>query len=61
MKSSHFLLAIACTITLVGWATTKQTDSVSNLEKAQETLGSLYQNYSIKDSHLLHESYPFDE
>ena len=61
MKASHFLLAIACTISLVGCASTKQTDSVSNLEKAQETLGSLYQNYSIKDSHLLHESYPFDE
>ena len=61
MKASHFLLAIACTISLVGCASNKQTDSVSNLEKAQETLGSLYQNYSIKDSHLLHESYPFDE
>ena len=61
MKASHFLLAIACTISLVGCASTKQTDSVSNLEKAQETLGSLYQNYSIKDSHLLHENYPFDE
>lgn len=61
MKASHFLLAIACTISLVGCASTKQTDSVSNLEKAQETLDSLYQNYSIKDSHLLHENYPFDE
>ena len=61
MKASHFLLAIACTISLVGCASTKQTDSVSNLEKAQETLGSLCQNYSIKDSHLLHENYPFDE
>ena len=61
MKASHFLLAIACTISLAGCAPIKQTDSVSNLEKAQETLGSLYQNYSIKDSHLLHENYPFDE
>lgn len=59
MKASHFLLAIACTISLVGCASTKQTDSVSNLEKAQETLGSLYQNYSIKDFSPASRKLPF--
>lgn len=60
MKSPRILLIIACTISLVSCVSTKQADSNSNQEKARQTLDSLYQNYSVKGSHLLRESYPFD-
>lgn len=46
---------------MTGCASTKQADSDSSLGKAQQTLDSLYQHYSAKDSYLLRESYPFDE
>ena len=61
MKALRFLLIIVCTLSLTGCASTKQADSDSSLGKAQQTLDSLYQHYSAKDSYLLRESYPFDE
>ena len=61
MKSPCILLIIVCTLSLTGCASTKQADSDSSLGKAQQTLDSLYQHYSAKDSYLLRESYPFDE
>ena len=61
MKALRFLLIIVCTLSLTGCASTKQADSDSSLGKDQQTLDSLYQHYSAKDSYLLRESYPFDE
>ena len=61
MKSPCILLIIVCTLSLTGCASTKQADSDSSLGKAQQTLDSLYQHYSAKDSYLLRENYPFNE
>lgn len=58
MKSPCILLIIVCTLSLTGCASTKQADSDSSLGKAQQTLDSLYQHYSAKDSYLLRENYP---
>lgn len=61
MKSPCILLIIVCTLSLTGCASTKQADADSSLGKAQQTLDSLYQHYSAKDSYLLRENYPFNE
>ena len=56
MKSPCILLIIVCTLSLTGCASTKQADSDSSLGKAQQTLDSLYQHYSAKDTYLLREN-----
>ena len=61
MKALRFLLIIVCAYFLASCVSTKQADSNSNLERARQTLDSLYLNYSVSNSHLLRENYPFNE
>lgn len=61
MKSLRFLLNILCAASLVGCASTKEAESNVNLERAQQTLDSLYLNYSVAHTSLLRENYPFNE
>ena len=61
MKSLHFLLGITCIASLTGCVSSAQVEPNSNLDRARQTLDSLYLNYSVDDSSLLRENYPFDE
>ena len=61
MKSLHFLLGITCRASLTGCVSSAQVEPNSNLDRARQTLDSLYLNYSVDNSSLLRENYPFDE
>ena len=61
MKSLHFLLGITCIASLTGCVSSAQVEPNSNLDRARQTLDSLYLNYSVDNSSLLRENYPFDE
>ena len=61
MKSLHFLLGITCIASLTGCVSSAQEEPNSNLDRARQTLDSLYLNYSVDNSSLLRENYPFDE
>lgn len=61
MKSLHFLLGITCIASLTGCVSSAQAEPNSNLDRARQTLDSLYLNYSVDNSSLLRENYPFDE
>ena len=60
-KSLHFLLGITCIASLTGCVSSAQVEPNSNLDRARQTLDSLYLNYSVDNSSLLRENYPFDE
>lgn len=59
MKTLRFLLNILCAASLASCASTKEAESNVNLGRAQQTLDSLYQNYSVANTCLLRENYPF--
>ena len=61
MKSLHFLLGITCIASLTGCVSSAQVEPNSNLDRARQTRDSLYLNYSVDNSSLLRENYPFDE
>lgn len=61
MKPLRLFSDLLCVVLLTGCVSTKQMDSNSNLERAQQTLNSLYSNYSVDNTCLLRESYPFNE
>ena len=61
MKSLHFLFGITCIASLTGCVSSAQVEPNSNLDRARQTLDSLYLNYSVDNSSLLRENYPFDE
>ena len=61
MKSLYFLLGITCIASLTGCVSSAQVEPNSNLDRARQTLDSLYLNYSVDNSSLLRENYPFDE
>ena len=61
MKSLQFLLGITCIASLTGCVSSAQVEPNSNLDRARQTLDSLYLNYSVDNSSLLRENYPFDE
>ena len=61
MNLERFLLHSLCALALVGCAQKEQSNTNPNLLRAQETLDSLYQNYSQPDGNLLRENYPFDQ
>ena len=61
MESLHFLLGITCIASLTGCVSSAQVEPNSNLDRARQTLDSLYLNYSVDNSSLLRENYPFDE
>ena len=60
MKKTHILLFAICTVSLFSCSPREGTGIDSNLQRAQLTLDSLYQNYSASNTNLLRESYPFD-
>ena len=60
MNLERFLLHSLCALALVGCAQKEQSNTNPNLLRAQETLDSLYQNYSQPDGNLLRENYPFN-
>ncbi|GCB33205.1 glycoside hydrolase family 76 protein [Bacteroides faecalis] len=61
MKSLCLLLNVVCVASLASCVSTKQAEPNLNLERAQQTLDSLYQNYSATNTCLLRENYPFNE
>lgn len=61
MKPLHFFLNLLCVASLTGCVASKQMDSNPNLVRAQQTLDSLYLNYSVDNTCLLRENYPFNE
>lgn len=61
MKLAHFLFSIIYATTLISCISTEKAGSNPNLERAQQILDSLYLNYSVSNSHLLRENYPFDK
>ena len=61
MKSLCLLLNVVCIASLSSCVSTKQAEPNLNLERAQQTLDSLYQNYSATNTCLLRENYPFNE
>ena len=50
MKSLHFLLGITCIASLTGCVSSAQVEPNSNLDRARQTLDSLYLNYSVDNS-----------
>lgn len=61
MKPLRLFSDLLCVVLLTGCVSTKQMDSNLNLERAQQTLDSLYLNYSVNNTCLLRENYPFNE
>lgn len=60
MKITHYLYFV-CFCSLLGCSSKEVKQTNQNLERAQSTLDSLYNNYGIANSNLLRETYPFDE
>ncbi len=58
MKSLHFLLGITCIASLTGCVSSAQVEPNSNLDRARQTLDSLYLNYSVDNSSLLEKTIP---
>lgn len=61
MNLLNFLLNLLCASSLTSCAPKEQTSININLERAQQTLDSLYLNYSAPSTCLLRENYPFDD
>lgn len=61
MKPLLFFLDLLCVATLTGCVSSKQVDANPNLERAQQTLDSLYTHYSVDNTCLLRENHPFDD
>ncbi|WP_029905163.1 glycoside hydrolase family 76 protein [Prevotella sp. 10(H)] len=62
MKKAHIIFSLCLGLTVLFSCTKPQTPEKSNLnlERAQATLDSLYNNYSAPNTNLLRENYPFD-
>lgn len=60
MKVNLFLAIVLCTATTITCAAKEQPDANQNKKRAQTTLNSLYENYSVPGTCLLRENYPFD-
>lgn len=61
MKPLLFFLDLLCVATLTGCVSSKRVDANPNLERAQQTLDSLYTHYSVDNTCLLRENHPFDD
>lgn len=59
MKNFTFICAVLCTSLFCSCNNSLAEND--NLKKAEETLARIYELYSIEDSYLLRETYPFDE
>lgn len=61
MKPLLLFLDLLCVVLLTGCVSSKQVDVNPNLERAQQTLDSLYTHYSVDNTCLLRENHPFDD
>lgn len=61
MKPLLLFLDLLCVASLTGCVSSKQVDVNPNLERAQQTLDSLYTHYSVDNTCLLRENHPFDD
>lgn len=61
MKPLIIFLNLLCVASLTGCVSSKQVDANPNLERAQQTLDSLYTHYSVDNTCLLRENHPFDD
>lgn len=61
MKRMYKLLSLICAISFSSCASEAKFAKAPNLVRAQQTLDSLYQNYSAPNTCLLRENYPLDE
>lgn len=61
MKPLLIFLNLLCVASLTGCVSSKQVDANPNLERAQQTLDSLYTHYSVDNTCLLRENHPFDD
>lgn len=61
MKPLLLFLNLLCAASLTSCVSTKQMDVNPNLERAQQTLDSLYTHYSVDNTCLLRENHPFDD
>lgn len=61
MKPLLLFLDLLCVASLIGCVSSKQVDVNPNLERAQQTLDSLYTHYSVDNTCLLRENHPFDD
>lgn len=61
MKAMRFLLTLLCVASFFGCARKEQASMNPNLDKARQTLDSIYYYYSQSGSNLLRENYPFDD
>lgn len=61
MKPLHFFSGLLCVASLLGCASPKQMEVNMNLERARQTLDSLYAHYSVAYTCLLRENYPYNE
>ncbi len=62
MKKRYFLVLLACVTSFLS-CISKEEKKVANvnLERARITLDSLYSHYSVPNTNLLRENYPFDD
>lgn len=60
MKFKHVFLFACCTA-LIGCGHKDNGSTNTNIQRAQLTLDSLYQNYSAPNTNLLRENFPFDD
>lgn len=60
MKITHLFLFAFCLV-FTGCIQKSNANADANIQKAQITLDSLYQNYSAPGTYLLRENYPFDD
>lgn len=61
MKLLYTLLSLLCMASLSNCTSERKVQESQHLSRAQQTLDSLYQYYSITNTNLLRENYPFDE
>lgn len=61
IRIMHIIKTFLCIAILIGCTPKKQSNPNINLERAQQTLDSLYVHYSAPNTCLLRENYPFDE
>lgn len=61
MKLIYVLLSLLCTISFSNCASEGKVIKSQNLARAEQTIDSLYQNYSAPNTCLLRENYPLDE
>lgn len=60
MKTFLFCINLMCAASFAGCTNTSDVPANHNLERAQQTLDSLYKYYAVDNTCLLRENYPFD-